>query len=151
MTIYIIIALVVAVGAFFFFSWLLTENTLQTRQRKMVYAVTILGLLVPIIYLGAPTSEDVIPGTTSSVSGGVLAQMRVEHDLGESKLGQIDPSSAAMSLVLLGLRGPAASVLHLKALEYQKRKDWSKLKTTVDSIIKPVSYTHLTLPTILLV
>ena len=62
--------------------------------------------------------------------------MRVEHDLGESKLGQIDPSSAAMSLVLLGLRGPAASVLHLKALEYQKRKDWSKLKTTVDSIIK---------------
>lgn len=111
-------------------------NDLTSRQRKLVYAVCILALLVPIVYLGAPTSEDVIPGTQSAVSGGVLAQMRVKHDLGESRLGQIDPSSAAMSLVLLGLRGPAASVLHLKALDYQERKDWSKLKTTVDSIIK---------------
>lgn len=136
MIIYILIALTAAVGAFFFFSWLLTENALQSRQRKMMYAVTVLALLVPIIYLGAPTSEDVIPGSQAAVSGGLLAQMRVEHDLGESKLGQIDPSSAAMSLVLLGLRGPAASVLHLKALDYQERKDWSKLKTTVDSIIK---------------
>lgn len=132
----IFVSIVAAVAALFFFSWLLTENALQSRQRKMVYAVTVLILLVPIIFLGAPTSEDVIPGTDTSVSGGVLAQMRVEHDLGESKLGQIDPSSAAMSLVLLGLRGPAASVLHLKAIEYQERKDWSKLKTTVDSIIK---------------
>lgn len=111
-------------------------NDLTSRQRKLVYAGCILVLLIPIIYLGAPTSEDVIPGTQSTVSGGKLAQMRVKYDLGESRLGQIDPSSAAMSLVLLGLRGPAASVLHLKALDYQERKDWSKLKTTVDSIIK---------------
>ena len=40
-----------------------------------------------------------------------------------------------MNLVLLGLRGPAASVLHLKAIEYQERKQWAKLRTTVDSII----------------
>ncbi len=111
-------------------------NDLTSRQRKLVYAGCILALLIPIIYLGAPTSEDVIPGTQSTVSGGKLAQMRVKYDLGESRLGQIDPSSAAMSLVLLGLRGPAASVLHLKALDHQERKDWSKLKTTVDSIIK---------------
>ena len=62
--------------------------------------------------------------------------MRVEHDLGESTLGEIDPSSAAMNLVLLGLRGPAAGMLHLQALDYQKKKNWGKLKTTVDSIIK---------------
>ena len=111
-------------------------NDLTSRQRKLIYAGCILALLIPIIYLGAPTSEDVITGTQSTVSGGVLAQMRVKYDLGESRLGQIYPSSAAMSLVLLGLRGPAASVLHLKALDYQERKDWSKLKTTVDSIIK---------------
>jgi len=134
MLIFIIIAACVALtllGA-----WLLKENSLRQTQRKMVYAVTILFLLIPIIILGSPTSEDVQPGSQAAVSGGKLAQMRVKYDLGESRLGQIDPSSAAMSLVLLGLRGPAASVLHLKALEYQEKKDWAKLQTTVDSIIK---------------
>lgn len=111
-------------------------NGLTSRQRKLLYAGGILLLLVPIVYLGAPTSEDVVPGSKTAVSGGVLAQMRVEHDLGESTLGEIDPSSAAMNLVLLGLRGPAAGVLHLKALDYQEKKDWAKLKTTVDSILK---------------
>ena len=111
-------------------------NNLTSRQRKLVYAGCILLLLIPIVYLGAPTSEDVLPGTRNAVSGGRLAQMRVQYDLGESTLGEIDPSSAAMNLVLLGLRGPAAGVLHLKALDYQEKKDWAKLKTTVDSIIK---------------
>lgn len=111
-------------------------NGLTSRQRKLAYAGCILLLLIPIVYLGAPTSEDVQPGTKTAVSGGVLAQMRVEYDLGESTLGEIDPSSAAMNLVLLGLRGPAAGILHLKAIEYQSKKDWAKLKTTVDSIIK---------------
>ena len=111
-------------------------NGLTSRQRKLAYAGGILLLLIPIVYLGAPTSEDVQPGTKTAVSGGVLAQMRVEYDLGESTLGEIDPSSAAMNLVLLGLRGPAAGILHLKAIEYQSKKDWAKLKTTVDSIIK---------------
>lgn len=111
-------------------------NGLTSRQRKLVYAGGILLLLIPIVFLGAPTSEDVIPGSKAAVSGGVLAQMRVKYDLGESTLGEIDPSSAAMNLVLLGLRGPAAGVLHLKALDYQSKKDWAKLKTTVDSIIK---------------
>lgn len=111
-------------------------NDLTSRQRKLVYAGCILVLLIPIVWLGAPTSEDVIPGSRASVSGGVLAQMRVKYDLGESTLGEIDPSSAAMNLVLLGLRGPAAGVLHLQALDYQEKKDWAKLKTTVDSIIK---------------
>ncbi|MEQ9406236.1 MAG: hypothetical protein RIK87_00865 [Fuerstiella sp.] len=111
-------------------------NNLTSRQRKLVYAGCILMLLIPIVYLGAPTSEDVIPGSRAAVSGGVLAQMRVQYDLGESTLGEIDPSSAAMNLVLLGLRGPAAGVLHLQALDYQEKKDWAKLKATVDSIIK---------------
>jgi len=111
-------------------------NDLTSRQRKLVYAGCIVILLIPIVYLGAPTSEDVLPGTRMAVSGGLLAQMRVEHDLGESTLGEIDPSSAAMNLVLLGLRGPAAGILHLQALEYQEKKNWGKLKTTVDSIIK---------------
>lgn len=112
------------------------SQQLNSRQRKLVYAGCILVLLIPIIWLGAPASEDVIPGNKSSATGGVLAQMRVQHDLGESTLGQIDPSSAAMNLVLLGLRGPAAGVLHLQALDYNEKKDFAKLKTTVESIIK---------------
>ncbi|MCA9084426.1 MAG: hypothetical protein KDA81_10240 [Planctomycetaceae bacterium] len=111
-------------------------NNLTSRQRKLVYAGCILLLLIPIVILGAPLADDVEPGTKAVVSGGTLAQMRVEYDLGESTLGEIDPSSAAMNLVLLGLRGPAAGVLHLQALDYQEKKDWAKLKTTVDSIIK---------------
>jgi hypothetical protein len=61
--------------------------------------------------------------------------MRQDYDLGEATLGKVDPSSSAMNLVLLGLRGPAASVLHLTAIEYQERKQWAKLRATVDSII----------------
>ena len=37
-------------------------NSLTSRQRKIVYALAILVLLVPIIYLGAPLSTDVQPG-----------------------------------------------------------------------------------------
>ena len=96
-------------------------NNLTSRQRKLVYAGCIVLLLIPIVYLGAPTSEDVLPGTKAAVSGGLLAQMRVEHDLGESTLGEIDPSSAAMNLVLLGLRGPAAGILHLQAMDHISR------------------------------
>ena len=59
--------------------------------------------------------------------------MRHEYELGESTLGDIDPSSAAANLVLLGLRGIAASALHQNAIGYQERKDWGKLKSTVEN------------------
>ncbi|MCH2212969.1 MAG: hypothetical protein MK110_16825 [Fuerstiella sp.] len=110
-------------------------NSLTSRQRKIVFALSILVLLAPIVYLGAPLSEDVQPGTKTGVTGGRLARMRHEQELGESTLGNIDPSSAAANLMLLGLRGLAASVLHQSAIDYQERKDWGKLKTTVDSIL----------------
>ncbi|MEZ6060188.1 MAG: hypothetical protein R3C19_07500 [Planctomycetaceae bacterium] len=111
-------------------------NKLTSRQRKMAYAGGVLVLLVPIVFLGAPATQDVQPGAKATASGGMLARMRVEQDLGESTLGDIDPSSAAMNLVLLGLRGPAVSLLHQNAIGYQEHKDWGKLKTTVDSIIR---------------
>lgn len=110
-------------------------NSLTSRQRKIVYALAILVLLIPIIYLGAPLSTDVQPGRKTAVTGGYLARMRHEHELGESTLGDIDPSSAAANLVLLGLRGMAASVLHQNAIAYQDRKDWGKLKSTVETIL----------------
>lgn len=112
-------------------------NELTSRQRKLIYAAGILLLLYPIVKLGAPAAKDVAVTDKSVADGsGELARMRVEHDLGETTLGDIDPSSAAMNLVLLGLRGPAAGLLHLQAIDYQERKDWAKLRATVDSIIR---------------
>ncbi len=70
-------------------------NRLSSRQRKLVYLCGILILLIPIIWLGRPgAGED---------QGGRLAQLRRSHDLGENQLGKVDPTSAAMNLVLLGL------------------------------------------------
>ena len=108
-------------------------TNLNSRQRKMSYFIGIILLLGPIVYLGFPAEQN----AADSQSGGLgkLAQMRQQYDLGEATLGKVDPSSSAMNLVLLGLRGPAASVLHLKAIEYQEKKQWAKLRTTVDSII----------------
>ncbi len=103
-------------------------NTLTSRQRKLLYVGCIGVLLVPIIWLGIPAgSED---------KGGQLAQLRTQHELGESTLGDVDPSSSAMNLVLLGLRGPAASILRLDAEELQKTKNWGKLKAIVETIVK---------------
>lgn len=108
-------------------------SKLNSKQIKLAYGIGIILLLGPVVYLGFPASQT--PGGDRSGGLGVLSQMRQQYDLGEATLGKVDPSSAAMNLVLLGLRGPAASVLHLKAIEYQERKQWAKLRTTVDSII----------------
>jgi hypothetical protein len=112
-------------------------NELTSRQRKLIYAAGILLLLYPIVKLGAPAARDVgIEDKSVADGSGELARLRVEYDLGETTLGNVDPSSAAMNLVLLGLRGPAAGMLHLQAMDYQDRKEWAKLRATVDSIIR---------------
>lgn len=102
-------------------------NKLTSRQRKMVYVGGIVLLLIPIILLGLPAGQE-------ENSGGVLSKLRDQYDLGESTLGNVDPSSAAMNLVLLGLRGPAASILQLEAKELQKTKNWGKLRAIVDTV-----------------
>lgn len=103
-------------------------NSLTSKQRKLVYLVGIVVLLVPIISLG-------MPSTSQQGSGGHLAQLRKEHQLGESTLGRVDPSSATMNFVLLGLRGVACTKLWLDATEQQGKKDWGRLRSTTDSII----------------
>jgi len=108
-------------------------NRLTSRQRKLLYAVGIIVLLGPIVYLGFPVQQSVHGATSTGL--GKLGHLRQDYDLGEATLGEVDPSSSVMNLVLLGLRGPAASLLHLKAIEYQEHKQWAKLRTTVDSII----------------
>ena len=88
-------------------------NTLTSRQRKLLYTGCIGILLIPIIGLGLPA------GKNERAFQGQLARLRTEYELGESTLGDVDPSSSAMNLVLLGLRGPAASILRLDAEELQ--------------------------------
>lgn len=104
-------------------------NQLSSKQRKLIYFLGIVVLSAPIIYLGTPST-----GRGES-SGGKLAQLRTEYELGESTLGQVDPSSATMNLVLLGMRGIASSVLWHQAIEQQENKDWAGLKATTESII----------------
>jgi len=108
-------------------------NRLTVQQRKMVYAGTALLLLIPIIFLGAPSTK--VPGSTSSGRQSLLAASREKHELGEASLGNVDPTSATMNLVLLGMRGVAASVLWNHADYLKDRKKFTELSETVESII----------------
>jgi len=108
-------------------------NRLTVQQRKMVYAGTALLLLIPIIILGAPPSNTA--GAVKQGGQSYLAASREYHDLGEASLGDVDPTSATMNLVLLGMRGVAASVLWNQADYLKERKKFSELAETVESII----------------
>ena len=105
------------------------ERVRRRRNRKIGYVVGIIGLLIPIVYLGMPAEADE-PG-----SGGVIAQQRAEYGLGEGTLGDIDPASASMNLMLLGLRGMAANQLWMEAIKQKERKNWNELEQTTNSII----------------
>ncbi len=104
-------------------------NQFTSQQRKLVYLGGMLLLLIPIIFLGLPLDRK---GRTS----GQIAKLRQELDLGESDLGDIDPSGAAMNLVLLGLRGVAANILWVQADEQKSHKDWAAMRATTESIIR---------------
>ncbi|QDT55747.1 hypothetical protein Pan44_37940 [Caulifigura coniformis] len=104
-------------------------NQLSTRQRKTIYVVAIVVLLAPIIYLGQPATS------AGTESGGVIARERFRSRLGEASLGDVDPASTSMSLVLLGMRGMAANLLWMQADKLRDHKQWSQLEQTVESIL----------------
>lgn len=101
-------------------------NKLTIKQRKVAYMVGIIILLIPTMWLG-------IPEGAAGVSGR-LGSLRTQYELGETSLGNVDPTSSTMNLVLLGFRGIASNVLWMEAVEQKKKKDWGGLKSTVDSI-----------------
>ena len=102
-------------------------NQFTVRQRKLVYFVVAVLLVVPIIYLGQPAERQ--------AAGGKIAQLRSNYELGESSLGNVDPTSATMNLVLLGFRGVAASYLWQRAEFHKKTKNFAQLEDDVESII----------------
>lgn len=105
---------------------------LTSFQRKIAYLLGIVILLVPIIILGRPAGRD---ETGQLTTGGTLAKFRQDYDLGEASLGNVDPSSSTMNLVLLGFRGIATNLLWKNALDQRDQKQWAQLRSTVDSII----------------
>src|SRR5579872_7473638 len=108
-------------------------NNLTSLQRKLMYLGGIILLLIPITWLGLPPE----PKSKSSEGspGGWLAQERTKHGLGESDLGNVDPASSTMNLLLLGFRGIATSMLWIDAQDQQRNKDWAALRSTTESII----------------
>ena len=103
-------------------------SKLTSQQRKLMYLVLIVVLLVPIYLIGAPSTGE-------ADSGGELARLKREYDLGEEQFGNVDPSSATINLVLLGLRGVAANILWVQHDEQKNQKDWAGMRATTESII----------------
>lgn len=102
-------------------------NNLTSTQRKYVYMAGIIVLMIFVIMLGQPASSA--PG-----SGGKVSDLRETYDLGEATLGNVDPASSTMNLVLLGFRGIAASILWTEHEDARMHKDWSLVQRTADSI-----------------
>lgn len=108
-------------------------DKLTSLQRKLVYLGGIILLSIPVILLGRPASGGSV--AEQADSGGVLAKLRIEHQLGENTLGNVDAASSTMNLLLLGFRGIATSMLWMDAQDQQKNKDWAALRGTTESII----------------
>lgn len=107
---------------------------LTSQQRKIAYLIGILVLLVPIIYFGLPSGGRSPDGRQTT--GGGLARLRQLYDLGESNLGDVDPSSVTMNLVLLGLRGIAVNQLWIQMDDAKNHKDWPRMMEATESIVK---------------
>jgi len=103
-------------------------NPQRTFARKVIYAVAIGLLLIPLFLLARPTSKD--------RPGGKLSQLRSEQGLSEANLGEIDPAGEAMKLSTFGMRGVATALLFSKSTECKKRKDWTKLAATLNQIVR---------------
>ena len=107
-------------------------NNLTSQQRKLVYLIGIVVLLIPIIWLSLPSD-----GTEGNKgAGGVLSQLRTEYELGETDLGNVDASSAAMNLVLLGMRGVAVNMLWIELDTQKDMKRWAEMQATTESIVR---------------
>ena len=104
-------------------------NNLTSQQRKLVYLTCIVVLLIPIIWLSLPSDGD-------KGAGGVLSQLRTEYELGETDLGNVDASSAAMNLVLLGMRGVAVNMLWIELDTQKDMKRWAEMQATTESIVR---------------
>lgn len=87
--------------------------------RKLIYMVLAGALFVVILLVRIP-----------------IEQIRTAEGLSETTLGNVDPTSATMVLVLGGMRGIAVNFLWTQALDLQTNEDWYAYEPVVESIIK---------------
>jgi len=93
----------------------------NSLRRKTIYIIAIIGLLLPLYALGRPKS-------------GAITLLRDRHSLGQSNLGQLDPTSESMKLATLGMRGIASSILWIKADYYKEEKYFDRFSATLNQI-----------------
>ena len=108
----------------------------QSFVRKVVYIACIALLLLPLSALSQPATVGPKDRPELSSRGGKLSQLRVQYNLAQARLGEIDPASETMKLASLGLRGVAANILWGWANHYKKVEDWDKVELTVNQIIR---------------
>jgi hypothetical protein len=106
----------------------------RSFYRKVAYLAVIALFLLLLNWLFRPSSGT--PGDAAADPGGRLAQVREQYHLGQTYLGEVDPTSETIKLVTLGMRGVAANVLWTKSTEYHKKKDWTNLAATLKQLAK---------------
>jgi len=111
-------------------------NGLTSQQRKLLYLLGIIFLLIPIIVLGRPGDGMKNAADGKSDPGGTLSVLRSKYDLGESDLGDVDASGAAINLVLLGMRGVAVNLLWIELDQQKDMKRWAEMQATTKSIVR---------------
>lgn len=104
----------------------------ESFARKAIYLALIAGLLLPVSFLSQPATIGL--ADRPATPGGVLAQQRDKLKLAQANLGKIDPTSEAIKLATLGMRGIAANILWAKADEAKVKEDWTGLSATLEQI-----------------
>ncbi len=91
--------------------------------RKIAYVAAIVLLLGPLFAMGRPKS-------------GMIGQLRAKYKMGESNLGELDPTSESMRLGTLGMKGIAATILWIRADYYKEEKYFDRFSATLNQISK---------------
>ena len=110
------------------------QNSTNPFIRKVIYIALIGGLLIPLSFIARPEVTDQDGVVVDA--GGRLSQMRRADKLAQASISQIDPTSEAMKLASLGLRGVAVNILWMQAMEHQKNEDFDKLAQTLQTLTK---------------
>ncbi|QEG21139.1 hypothetical protein [Mariniblastus fucicola] len=110
------------------------KNSTNPFLRKIIYIAVIGLLLIPLSFISRPEVTDQNGQVVDP--GGRLSQMRRKEKLAQASISEIDPTSEAMKLASMGLRGVAVNVLWMQALEHQKNEDYDKLAATLQTLTK---------------
>ena len=109
------------------------KNRTSPFIRKIFYIGLIGLLLIPLSFISRP---EVTKNGEVIDSGGRLSQMRRTNKLAQASISEIDPTSEAMKLASMGLRGVAVNILWMQALEHQKNEDYDKFAATLQTLTK---------------